>query len=192
MPGRYYQIDRPQKAEKLPEVISRKQALNMISAVSNLKHRCIIALIYSSGLRRNELVNLKIKDIDSDRMCIKVVLGKGKKDRITLLSKSLLNELREYYKLHRPKTYLFEGTPGKQYSASSIAKIVERAGKKAGVTKKVTPHMLRHSFATTLLENGTSLRHIQKLLGHNSIKTTEIYTHVATKSFAKIQSPLDF
>ena len=191
MPGRFYKIDRPKKSEKLPNIISHQQVLKMISSCPNIKHRCIIALIYSSGLRRNELINLKIKDIDSERMCITVVEGKGKKDRITLLSKSLLADLREYYKLHLPKTFLFEGFPGTQYSASSIAKIVERAGKKAGVEKKVTPHMLRHSFATTLLENGTSLRHIQKLLGHNSIQTTEIYTHVATKDFQLIKNPLD-
>ena len=191
MPGRFYQIDRPQKAEKLPEVISHEQALRMIASCSNIKHRCIISLIYSAGLRRSEIVHLKIKHIDSDRMCIKVEQGKGKKDRITLLSKSLLSDLREYYKGYRPNIYLFEGPSGLQYSASSIAKIIERAGKKAGITKKVTPHMLRHSFATTLLENGTSLRHIQQLLGHNSIKTTELYTHVASKDFQLIKNPLD-
>ena len=191
MPGRFYQVDRPQKAEKLPEVISHEQALKMIASCPNIKHRCIISLLYSTGLRRNEVLQLKIEHIDSDRMCIKVVEGKGKKDRITLLSKSLLTDLREYYKIHRPKTFLFEGPLGRQYSASSIAKIIERAGKNAGIIKKVTPHMLRHSFATTLLENGTSLRHIQQLLGHNSIKTTEIYTHVTAKDFQSIKNPLD-
>ncbi|MEH0154508.1 tyrosine-type recombinase/integrase [Limibacter armeniacum] len=124
-------------------------------------------------------------------MLIRVREGKGGKDRYTILSEKLLLELRAYYKEHRPKKYLFEGEQGGQYSTTSVARIVSRAAKWAGIQKRVTPHMLRHSFATHLLENGTDLRYIQALLGHNSSQTTEIYTHVATKNLNKIKNPLD-
>jgi len=191
MPNKYYHIDRPKKVEKLPEVIHHGQVLKMLSSINNIKHRCIISLIYSAGLRRNEVISLKINNIDSHNMLIKVVQGKGKKDRMTLLSKKLLIDLREYYKIYKPSIYLFEGQKGKPYSATSIAKIITRSAKKAGINKKVTPHMLRHSFATSLLENGTSLRHIQVLLGHSSIKTTEIYTHITNNDFQLIKNPLD-
>jgi len=124
-------------------------------------------------------------------MVIRINEAKGNKDRLTLLSHNVLNDLREYFRIWKPKTYLFEGSRGHQYSPSSIAKIIKQAAKKAGIKKAVTPHMLRHSFATHLLENGTDLRSIQTLLGHNSLKTTEIYTHVATNSFDKIKNLLD-
>lgn len=191
MPNRFYDIERPIKSERLPEVISKEKILQMIKSTRNLKHRCIIKLLYSAGLRRAELINLKINDIDSDRMFIKVRSGKGKKDRLTTLSHSLLADLRKYYKLYKPKTYLFEGPSGTEYSATSVRKIVSRAAIAAGIRKRVTPHMLRHSFATHLLEEGVDLRHIQVLLGHNSTKTTEIYTHVAVNSLKTIKNLLD-
>ena len=147
--------------------------------------------MYSSGLRRGELINLKIKDIDSERMVINVRQGKGKKDRQTLLSITLLEDLRKYYLACKPKIYLFEGPDVSAYSGSSIRMIVNKAARRAGITKKVTPHMLRHSFATHLLENGTDIRYIQLLLGHGNLKTTEIYTHVAVNGLAKIKYPLD-
>ena len=191
LPNRFYNIERPRKEKKLPIVLSKQEAKQLIFATNNSKHKCIIALLYSSGLRRNELINLKITDIDSKRMVIKVNDTKGNKDRYTLLADSLLNDLRGYYKKHSPKIYLFEGQKGEKYSASSISSVITNAAKKAEINKKVTPHTLRHSFATHLLENGTDLRYIQILLGHSSTKTTEIYTHVATSSFNKIKNPLD-
>jgi site-specific recombinase XerD len=191
MPNRFYSIDRPPVAEKLPNVISKEEVKLMIVRTTNLKHQCIISLLYSAGLRRSELINLKIEDIDSKRMLINIKNGKGKKDRITLLSNSILAKLRLYYQTYKPKKYLFEGRDGIPYSGTSIGKIVAKAGKMAGVKTKVKPHTLRHSFATHLLESGTDLRYIQVLLGHNSSRTTEIYTHVANNIFKSIQNPLD-
>ncbi|MEX2231580.1 MAG: tyrosine-type recombinase/integrase [Cyclobacteriaceae bacterium] len=148
-------------------------------------------LIYAAGLRRSELINLRVNDIDSKRMAIGIQGGKGKKDRITLLSEKVLGLLRTYFRQYKPKIWLFEGLPGKAYSASSLQKVFASALRKSGVRKEASLHTLRHSFATHLLENGTDIRYIQALLGHNSSKTTEIYTHVTTKAFEKIRSPLD-
>lgn len=191
MPNRYYEIERPNKEYKLPKVISREEVLAIIDNTNNIKHRCIVSLLYSAGLRRGELIHLKITDIDSKRMAIRLDSAKGNKDRYTLLSRRVLEDLREYYKRWRPKEYLFEGPNGGLYSGRSISCIIKNAALKAGIRKKVTPHMLRHSFATHLLENGTDLRNIQALLGHNSLKTTEIYAHVATNNFNKIKNLLD-
>lgn len=191
MPNRFYDIERPRKEYKLPKVLSKKEAIAIIDNTNNIKHRCIVSLLYSSGLRRSELLNLKVNDIDSNRMLIKIKQAKNNKDRLTILSQSVLDDLRIYYQAYKPKIYLFEGPePGKKYSPSSVLKIVYRAGIKAGIKEKVSPHMLRHSFATHLLENGTDLRHIQILLGHNSTKTTEIYTHVATNTFMNVKDLL--
>lgn len=183
MPNRFYQVDRPAKKERLPKVLSHTEVMRMIGITGNIKHRCIISLLYSAGLRRGELLNLRLKDIESQRMMIKVCDSKGGKDRYTLLGDSMLVELRAYYKEYRPKKYLFEGAENEKYSGTSIAKIVCRAARKARIGKHVTPHMLRHSFATHLLESGTDIRYIQVLLGHNSTQTTEIYTHVANTRF---------
>ncbi|MBA6153853.1 site-specific tyrosine recombinase/integron integrase [Gelidibacter maritimus] len=192
MPNRFYEIERPRKEKKLPKVLSKEDVLSIIANTNNLKHKCIVSLLYSSGIRRNELINLKITDIDSKRMLIRIEAAKGNKDRYTLLSHSLLIDLREYYKQYKPKKYIVEGLYGKQYSGQSIGKVVLNAALKAGIQIPVTPHMLRHSFATHLLEAGVDLRQIQVLLGHSSSKTTEIYTHVATTTFQKIKNPLDF
>ena len=191
MPIRFYSIDRPRKKEQLPKVISQEEVKKMLDVIPNLKHKCIVEAIYSSGLRRGELLNLKPHHIDSKRMVIKVERGKGGKDRLTVLSPRLLNNLRAYYREYKPKDYLFEGARGGQYSGSSVGKIIVKAGKDAGITERVTPHVLRHSFATHLMEDNTDLRYIQSLLGHSSTKTTEIYTHVATKNISQITSPLD-
>ncbi len=191
LPNRFYSIERPRKKKKLPVILSKSEVKNIINVTINLKHKCILALLYSSGLRRSELINLKINDIDSERMMIKVNDAKGKKDRYTLLSNSILKDLREYYIEYKPKEYLFEGQNGGQYSPTSIVNILKKASNKAGIKKRITPHTLRHSFATHLLESGTDLRYIQILLGHSSTKTTEIYTHVAKNSFAAIKNPLD-
>ena len=191
MPQRFYHIERPRKERKLPQVLSKSCVRKLIDATSNSKHRCIVSLLYSSGLRRNELLTLTLSDIDSQRMLVRVKSAKGNKDRYTLLSQTTLEDLRLYYKHWKPKKYLFEGQKGTVYSASSVGKIVSRAGCKARIPIRVTPHILRHSFATHLLEAGTDLRYIQLLLGHNSTKTTEIYTHVAKSSFDSIKNPLD-
>ena len=191
MPNRFYAINRPRKKGTLPKVISKEEVKKILDAVSNLKHKCILQILYSAGLRRSELLELKPIHIDSKRMVIRVEYGKGGKDRLTLLSPLLLNNLREYFKQYKPKEYLFEGQRGGQYSSTSVSKILRQAAKKAGIRQTVTPHVLRHSFATHLLEANTDLRYIQSLLGHNSTKTTEIYTHVATKNISQINSPLD-
>ena len=191
MPNRFYEIERPRKESKLPKVISKEEVLSIIENTNNIKHRCIVKLLYSSGIRRNELLNLRITDIDSKRMLVMVRGGKGKKDRQTLLSKSLLEDLRNYFKEWKPQDYLFEGRKASKYSAESVLRIVKRAAAKAGLHQNVTPHVLRHSFATHLLESGVDLRQIQVLLGHGSSKTTEIYTHVATNTFKDIKNPLD-
>ncbi|MDT0687304.1 site-specific tyrosine recombinase/integron integrase [Autumnicola psychrophila] len=191
MPNRFYAIERPRREERLPEVLVKEDVLCIINKTRNIKHRCIVSLLYSAGLRRNEVLCLKLNDIDGKRMLIKVRSGKGNRDRYTILSEKLLKDLRTYYLEWRPKNFLFESPTGNQYSAESIAKIVREAARRAGIRKRVTPHMLRHSFATHLLESGTDLRYIQVLLGHKSTKTTEIYTHVATNIFFTIKNPLD-
>jgi site-specific recombinase XerD len=191
MPNRFYGIERPRKEKKLPKILSKEDVLSIIANTNNIKHRCIVSLLYSSGIRRNELVNLKITDIDSKRMLIRIEAAKGNKDRYTLLSHSLLEDLREYYKQCKPEKYIVERMYGKQYSGQSIGKIVLNAAEKADIKIPVTPHMLRHSFTTHLLEAGVDLRQIQVLLGHSSSKTTEIYTHVTTTTFKKIKNPLD-
>ncbi len=167
MPNRFYSIERPRKEEKLPEVISKEKVLAMINCTYNIKHRWIIKLLYSAGLRRSELINLKITDIESDRMLIKISGAKGNKDRYTLLSQNLLKVLRAYYWEYKPAYYLIEGPKGNKYSGTSIANIVKRAAQKAKIKKHVKPHMLRHSFATHLLEEGVDLRYIQTLMEHN-------------------------
>ncbi|TBN00910.1 recombinase [Hyunsoonleella flava] len=191
LPNRFYQIERPRKQKKLPVVLSKSEVRQLIDATGNIKHKCILSLLYSAGLRRNELINLKIEDIDSSRMLIKVNDAKGNKDRYTLLAKSVLTDLRRYYLMFKPNKYLFEGQKKEKYSATSISNILSAAAIKVKLKKHVTPHTLRHSFATHLLEDGTDLRYIQLLLGHNSTKTTEIYTHVAKSSFKSIKNPLD-
>ncbi|MBZ9730480.1 site-specific integrase [Salegentibacter sp. JZCK2] len=191
MPNRFYAIERPRPIEKLPKVLAKEEIMAIIENTNNIKHRCIVGLLYSAGLRRKELLNLKLEDIDSKRMVIKVSAGKGNKDRFTILSEKLLRDLRKYFLEWRPTKFLFEGPGRKSYSGESVSCIVKNAAKKANIKKRVTPHMLRHSFATHLLESGTDLRYIQVLLGHRSTKTTEIYTHVATNIFLKIKNPLD-
>ncbi len=158
----------------------------------NIKHRTMLSLIYSCGLRCGELLKMKPKDIDSKRMLVMIRLAKGKKDRIVPLSEKVLQLLREYYKRYRPKEWLFEGQKvGEAYSERSLQLVLKHAIEKAGIKKPVSLHWLRHSYATHLLESGTDLRYIQELLGHKSSKTTEIYTHVSTKSIQNIRSPFD-
>lgn len=186
-----YLVERPRKEKTLPEVLSEEEFISVIQKIDNIKHKAIVLLIYSAGLRLSEVVNLQIKDIDSKRMKVFVQQAKGRKDRYTLLSKKVLPILRDYFKQYKPKDWLFEGAKGQQYSVSSVQSIVKSAYEKAGIKKKVSTHTLRHSFGTHLLENGTDLRYIQSLMGHASSKTTELYTHITTKGFDQIQNPLD-
>ncbi len=172
----YYHIERPQKIKILPKVISEAEVENIINAIDNIKHKAMVSLLYSVGLRISELLNLKLNDIDSKRNVIIIRNSKGNKDRIGLLSEKVLHLLRQYFLEYRPKEYLFEGQNGGKYTAISVRNVLKNACKKAKITKHVTPHTLRHSFATHLLERGTDLRYIQTLLGHNNSKTTERYT----------------
>ncbi|MCG2759993.1 MAG: site-specific integrase [Candidatus Delongbacteria bacterium] len=187
----FYNLPRAKRPQKLPTVLSEEEVINLISKTTNLKHKCVLYLIYSAGLRISEAVRMKISDIDSSRNIISVKGSKGKKDRTTLLSQKLLTLLREYYIKYRPKEYLFEGESGNQYSVKSIQNTFNKALERSGIRKKATVHSLRHSFATHLLEHGTNLRYIQELLGHESSKTTEIYTHITKKGMYNIISPLD-
>ena len=184
-------IHRPKREKTLPNVLSKEEVLKIIDSTENLKHKTLLALIYSAGLRISEAINMKLKDIDSIRMLIHLKNAKGKKDRYTLLSEKVLLLLREYYLVYKPKEYLFEGQFGGMYSSRSAQVILKQAAEKAGIRKPITLHTLRHSFATHLLESGTDLRYIQDLLGHSSPKTTMIYTHVTNDSLKKIKNPFD-
>ncbi|WP_109853634.1 site-specific tyrosine recombinase/integron integrase [Aquimarina sp. AU58] len=191
MPNRFYSIERPRKEQKLPQVLSKEEIRSIIANTNNIKHRCIVSLLYSSGLRRSELLDLKLTDIDSKRMLVHIRNAKNNKDRYSLLSEKVVKDLRIYYRQWKPKAYLFESPNGMKYSGKSVGAIVVRAATKASIKRKVTPHILRHSFATHLLESGTDLRYIQTLLGHSSTRTTEIYTQVAINKFKAIKNPLD-
>jgi len=191
LPNRFYYVDRPRVERKLPLVLSESEISSIINSTVNIKHKAILTTIYSCGLRISELIHLKIIDIQSERGLILIRNTKGNKDRTSVLSVKTIQLLRSYYKQYKPKTYLFEGKKGELYSTSSIQKILKRSAIKAGVIKPITVHTLRHSFATHLLENGVDLRYIQTLLGHNSPKTTEIYTRVSTKDIRNIKSPID-
>ena len=188
----FWEIPRPKKALKLPKVISEEKIIEGLLAVENIKHRILLLLAYSAGLRVSEVIGLKLTDINSDRMQISVNNAKGKKDRMVTLSETVLPILREYYKMYKPKTWLFEGQNIQEhYSSRSAQQIFKDAYKKLGLPPQCSFHSLRHSFATHLLENGTDITYIQKLLGHNDIKTTLRYAQVSNKEIGKIESPLD-
>lgn len=185
-------IHRPKRSKNLPNVLSKEEIKSILDAHSNVKHKTMLSMIYSCGLRCGELLALQPVHIDSKRNIVLIKNAKGKKDRIAPLSLKILAMLRAYYKEYKPKIYLFEGqTPGESYSEKSLQSVLKQALKKANITKPVSLHWLRHSYATHLLESGTDLRYIQELLGHSSCKTTEIYTHVSTKSIQQIKSPFD-
>jgi integrase/recombinase XerD len=188
----FWEIPRPKKKMLLPKVISEEKILDGLLAVENLKHKTLLLLAYSAGMRVSEVIQLKISDINSDRMQITINEAKGKKDRVVTLSETILLLLREYYKEYKPRKWLFEGQyPGEHYSARSAQTIFKDAYKKLNLPATASFHSLRHSYATHLLENGTDITYIQKLLGHNDIKTTLRYTHVSNKDIGKIESPLD-
>jgi integrase/recombinase XerD len=186
-------IHRPKRQKLLPNVLSKEEVKAILNAHNNIKHKVMLSLIYSCGLRCGELLNLKPEHIDSNRKLLIIKQAKGRKDRIAPLSEKIIGMLREYFIACKPRVYLFEGQPsGEPYDVRSLQKVLKQALEKVNINKPVTLHWLRHSFATHLLENGTDLRYIQEILGHRSSKTTEIYTHVSTKNLQKIISPFDY
>ena len=186
------QLELPQKSRYLPTVLSKEEVIEILRSTKNLKHRAVLAMIYASGLRIGELINLELRDIDVRRFQIFVRNSKGRKDRYVILAKSLMPLLNNYISTYKPVKYFVEGSdPGTKYTAGSVRNFLRKSCKEAGIRKKVTPHTLRHCYATHLLENGVDLRYIQELLGHSKPETTMIYTHVATKDLLEIESPLD-
>ena len=184
-------LERPKKSRQLPNVLSQEEVLDIIRCTQNLKHRAILALIYSCGLRISELTNLKLVDFHLERKQLIIKNGKGRKDRYVSLADSFLPLLSNYYYSYKPKIYFVEGQNGGKYSTESIRQFLRKSCSRAQVKKKVTPHTLRHSYATHLLENGVDIRYIQSLLGHARPETTMIYTHVRRKDLMEIQNPLD-
>ena len=184
-------LERPKKSRKLPNVISQEEVLAIIKSTQNLKHKAIIALIYSCGIRISELINLKLNDFHIERKQLIIKNGKGRKDRYVSLADSFLPLLSNYYHSYKPKIYFVEGQKGGKYTADSVRQFLRKSCLKANIKKPVTPHTLRHSYATHLLENGVDIRYIQSLLGHAKPETTMIYTHVKRKDLMKIQNPLD-
>lgn len=186
-------VHRPKREHVLPNVLSKEEVKLILNAHNNIKHKAMLSLIYSCGLRRSELLNLKLKDIDSKRGLVIVRQAKGKKDRVVPLSNKILLMLRDYFVVYTPKEWLFEGKNGiGKYDERSLQNVLKQALEKSNLNKPVSLHWLRHSYATHLLENGTDLRYIQEILGHSSSRTTEIYTHVSNKNIQKIVSPFDY
>jgi integrase/recombinase XerD len=185
-------IERPRKSHTLPKVMSKQELRRFFENIKNIKHKMAFETIYAFGLRRSELLNLKLQHIDTKRGMISIINAKGKKDRSIPISKRWLEKVKPYYFAYKPNTYLIEGQfAGKSIAAASLQQVFENTLKKSNITKPYTIHCLRHSFATHLLENGTDLRYIQELLGHKSSKTTEIYTHVSKESLKNIKNPFD-
>jgi site-specific recombinase XerD len=191
MPREYYTIQRPKKAHSLPNVLGTEETLKLINVLENQKHRAILNTIYSAGLRISEVINLRLTDIRSKEGYIFIKGAKGKKDRHVILSETLLELLRDYYRKFKPSYWLFEGQSGGKYSAKSIQSIYRDAQQKSGANPWSTPHTLRHSFATHALEFGENLRNVQVMMGHETSKTTEIYTHVINVNNKKMRNPLD-
>ena len=186
-------IKRPKKEKTLPTVLSRQGIIKIIQVTANLKHKLMIQILYSSGLRVSELVNLRVNDIDFDRKILLVKAGKGKKDRVTIISQVVLDNTKKYLQKYQPLEFLFEGYgPGQKLTTRTVQKVVTESAKKAGVKKQVSAHTLRHSFATHLLENNVNLRYVQSLLGHARLETTQIYTKVATNKFSEINDLLEY
>ncbi len=185
------ELERPKKSRKLPSVLSQEEVLSIISATQNIKHRAIIAIIYSCGLRISELINLKLTDFNVERKQLIVRNGKGRKDRYVSLADSFIPLLTNYYYSYKPENYFVEGLNKGKYSAESVRQFLKKSCFKANIKKTVTPHTLRHSYATHLLENGVDIRYIQSLLGHSRPETTMIYTHVKRKDLMDIMNPLD-
>jgi integrase/recombinase XerD len=186
-----YYIERPRKEKRLPVVLSEEEVLRIFSATPNPKHRLIFAMLYSTGMRISEILQLRIQDVDLDRNLVHIKAAKGKKDRISVIGQVLKPIIETYYQEFKPRYWFIEGPGRTQYSASSVRQSLARSVTAAQITKHVTPHTFRHSFATHLLERGTDTRYIQELLGHSSPETTAIYAQVSNKSLRRIENPLD-
>jgi integrase/recombinase XerD len=189
-PLKFKHIEYPKADKKLPIVLSQQEVQKMFSACENLKNKVILALLYSCGLRVSELINLKWINIDRSRMIINIIAGKGGKDRQVMLSEKLIPLLEEYYFEYKPKEYILNGQFDLQYSSRSVGEVIKQLGAKARINKRVWTHQMRHNCFTHLVENGIDLHLIQKIAGHNNIKTTQIYTHISHNLISKIQSPL--
>lgn len=179
------------KRRRLPEVLSQREVRALFDCTTNLKHRALMMTMYGAGLRVSETVRLRVSDIDSDRMVIRIEKGKGGKDRYVMLSKNLLHALRAYWKVYRPRPWLFPGYETRPMTTKGVRSAFAKAKERARIDKPVTPHSLRHSFATHLLEDGVRISVVQRLLGHRSLRSTEIYAHVAEGYLARTRSPLD-
>ncbi|MFA6547324.1 MAG: site-specific tyrosine recombinase/integron integrase [Candidatus Magasanikbacteria bacterium] len=187
----FVNIPRAKKDKQLPTILSKGEVVKMIELTKNIKHNCVLKLLYGTGLRVGELVRLKMKEIDFARGLINVRNGKGAKDRCTVLPKSLVEILENQARIKKTDAFLFTNGRGGRLTEATMQKVVAQAAQRAGISKNVSPHTLRHSFATHLLENGTDIRYIQELLGHAKLATTQIYTHVANSNLQGIKSPLD-
>ncbi len=184
-------LKRPKKSKILPNILSQNELIDLLRATANLKHRATLALLYSTGMRISEVINLQLSNIDIDRKQIIIKQAKGRKDRYVIMAESFIPLLKNYVGTYRPEKYFIEGVNKTLYSASSIRAFLKKSCKAAGITKRVTPHTLRHSYATHLIESGVGLRHVQELLGHSKPETTMIYTQIAKKDLLSIKSPLD-
>ncbi|MNK30405.1 Tyrosine recombinase XerD [compost metagenome] len=188
----FFEIPRPKTPKLLPKMLSQAEVRKIFENTVNQKHLLMLKLCYGMGLRVSEIVNLKVEHINSGNMLVLIAGAKGKKDRYTNLPESILSLLRSYYKEYRPKDFLFEGQYGGAYTVRSVQSVFKQAMRKSKINKTIGVHGLRHSYATHLMESGADIRFLQELLGHNSIKTTQIYTHITDISKAKVKSPLDF
>lgn len=187
----FYELERPIKDRRLPKVLSKEEVKAILRCTQNLKHRAILSLLYAQGLRIGEALDMKLSDVDSQRMVLHIRKGKGCKDRDVPLSPKILELLRNYYKAYKPKDHLFEGASGGRYTESSVRQFLARSVHAARIHKHVTTHMLRHSYATHLLESNIDIRYIKELLGHGNIRTTEVYLHVTANRLQNIASPFD-
>ena len=191
-PWEVRKVPHPKKPQRLPVILDKGEVQKLLSVTTNAKHKAMLMMAYGSGLRVREVARLKVSDIDAARMTVMVREGKGTKDRYTILSRVALDTLTKYLRRYRPTSWLFPGMiPGRPMTTSSIGLVIKAARKRAGITKRATMHSLRHAFATSLLEGGTDIRHVQLLLGHRSLKTTALYLHVSRKDPGTIVSPLD-
>lgn len=191
MPSKTQKIPYPKADKKLPIVLSQEEVQRMFNVCENLKHKVILALLYSCGLRVSELINLTWKDIDRSRMIINIIQGKGKKDRQVMLSESLIPLLENYYRIYKTKTYVLDGQFSDRYSSTSVNQVMKQLAEKAGINKRVYTHLMRHNCFTHMVENGTDINLIQKLAGHSNVKTTLVYTHISHNFISKIQSPIN-
>jgi len=190
MPSKIQKIPYPKSEKKLPIVLSQDEVQRMFDVCENLKHKVIISLLYSCGLRVGELINLQWKHIDRSRMIINIIGGKGGKDRQVMLAPELIPLLEKYYKEYRTKSYILAGQFSDQYTSSSVGNVIKQLGEKAEIKKRVWTHQMRHNCFTHMVENGTDINLIQRLAGHNSVKTTAMYTHISDSITSKIKSPL--